>query len=252
MRTALLFILALLIPSSAKAEESLETIRKALKRTEQAVCGIECSYISLNEQKENPIEVHDPSLVANRKRHDKVKWSLGTNGDGSVESTSYVTDTALDGTVRNYVEVLSATRKDGTQRESRTIDGTPKPVSVRRTSQLKVRHFPPTEMATHFLGHPVSEWITSQSLVVAEEQWESRPVEVLEVTKDRGNPQARMFLWVDVERGSVVRRFCELPIDEGKPVVIDEWSGTQWKEVLDGVWFPTKVRRLACPYGGRL
>jgi hypothetical protein len=102
----------------------------------------------------------------------------------------------------------------------------------------------PLEFTTHYFQKPVSRFLGGKGVrVVGQEERDSRPVAVVEgepVTVDGKGWKYR--IWVDMERGVVVRRagLIQYPGQDWREYTRIETRG--YEEVRPGIWLPAYVK----------
>jgi hypothetical protein len=113
----------------------------------------------------------------------------------------------------------------------------------------------PLEFTTHYFREPVSKFLVGRGVrVVGHEVRDSRPVTVVEVEPGTFDGKGWKYrIWVDMERGVVVRRagLIRHPDQDWREYIRIESRGHE--EVRPGIWLPAHVKHevLHAPKAGR-
>jgi hypothetical protein len=102
----------------------------------------------------------------------------------------------------------------------------------------------PFEMTVCHQRKPISELLAAEGAAFVDHQdWEGRSMAVVETppVEVREDYIYRRQYWIDVERGTVVRRLTYARLGEGKPWGLHlQYQGTEYAEVAPGIWTPGK------------
>lgn len=245
MRATLFFLVAaLLFAASAVADESLETIRNAVRRTEESVGAIKCSYILQSES--TPLlfgPASEEVKIKMRRRRDLVEWTLDAAGSGRVEVNGHVVDEMSDGTVEEQDEEIIATLVDGTQKTVRSSGDEEKQVIIGKAKELKIQQTSPLQMTTTFRSQLVSKSLTDDCRFIEEAELDGRKMQVVDIAEEGQMNAVSILVWVDVERGSVVKKMVK-DVEENEDSIVSAERASEFVEVRPGVWFPNRYRRV--------
>lgn len=239
MRATLFFVVAsILFSAEAAADDSINAIREAFQRNEKAIEGIRCSYISLTQPRD--IDGDRGFRVAVPKRKATMTWALTAEGDGTVEAGTE----SIDARGTTSIEQIQLKLNEGAQTVTHLVNGEEKMrnalVGHRR---VLVEAISPFDMTIRLSGLVLSEFL-SNATVSETEEWEGRPVLVIDVSTERAKGGTQTLLWVDVERGIAVKRLIVVnPVYRPNVSLNEEQVGGDYAEIAPGVWFPNRFQR---------
>lgn len=215
----------LFVASSVVADDSIEDIRASLQRTESSIKALKCSYLALRER-----EPLDGEMA--EKSRDTITWEATINE--SLGKMTCKSEMSRNSTVAVNMSFVVTMRGDMPNLEEvkwpEEWEAGDRYLDTRRTSPLR--------MSLAFLYDLNSEVMTDECKIVGRDKWEERPVEVVDVVSKQARHN-RTLLWVDVERGIVVRELV-YDLDENP---MGQYDGSEFQEVNPGIWLPMKFHK---------
>jgi len=234
---------------------TIADIVAGLQQLEQSVESLAASYS--HESHHNLVEpgrplppemlIQDDAVAMSRKG--TASWEMLYDGRGRMEAEISRTNFRFDGS-----QVVRKERHlsvfDGNQGSFQTThlgpNGTVLSVVRQATDRFMRTSSPPFDFATQHLGKPISDLVTQKDgKIVGYEQWEGRPVIVVEVDPvvRREDYIFKQKFWVDPGRNFLaVRRESYVQRGEGKPWGLHlQIDLTSIREVVPGIWLPKSV-----------
>jgi hypothetical protein len=246
MRTVVLIIAALIPLSANGAEPTIEQIQTALERTEASFTSIGCTYISLGKRS----LASDPPVTLTRNM--SAKWCLTTSGLGNLIWKTESQQQGENGIV-----------EDRDSKEAIVFKGDAEPlryyiINGRRATRLRMtledwvqqdHPISPLQMTTNYGTTKASVLVKECGKVIGNDKWEDREVVVVDVTEPGTEGKEQKVLWIDLERGTVVRRLAYgFEVVRNKMELHESLDGVEFQEI-DKVWCPSKFKRLTHFYG---
>ena len=234
---------------------TVDEIVASLKAKEEAIetLQVTCLYLGkFNFDILRPMLVEGVQLLDHAtgvKRKADESWEVTRDGCGRMEAViETITYSRADGTeIAHNTKVVSTFNGVRGRHVTRRIaaDGSEAPGRAQLSRRFTRIHTSPFDMATQHDGTPISTFLTDgQAKLFGMEQWEDRPVVVVELlpVTVREDYIYQHRIWVDVDRSTTVRRQTFVQCGEGKPWGLQyQVDATKFLEASPGIWLPTVV-----------
>ena len=221
-------------------EESLETLQAVY------VCQSEFNFVKPGTKGPPEHLIEDDAVSMTRKA--EVSWEVIRDGRGRMEAALKRTNVRRDGTKVDRDEKIVSTFNGGTGRWLETrkaANGSSERAVGRATEKFQRTNDSPFDMTTQHLGAPVSKLLVDgKARLVGTEQWEGRPVVILEVSPVtvRQDYIYQQRFWIDIDRATAVRRQSFVQCGAGMPRGLHyQVDAKEYSEVSAGIWLPKVV-----------